>query len=160
MIKVTESPLKLIEIKSLEHSVKTIANSDDDRVILEDSIIKVDFDKQYNNKNDDFFRLCLKLSISPPRKRKGYKISCLIHGYFYIQDRKSAPSSNGLENSALAMVISYSRSYLKTLTYNCPYGTYILPSFDMQELVSKKLELLKKELDKEIAKNKTKTVEY
>ncbi|MCF7920569.1 MAG: hypothetical protein K9N06_11715 [Candidatus Cloacimonetes bacterium] len=146
MFKVKESPLKLIEIISIEHSVKTVTIPDVTEVNLRDSNIKVDFDKYDKVDNNDFFSVCLKLDISPKREKQGYKIKCVVNGYFFINDRINNPDATGLEKSALAIVISYSRAYIKTLTYNCRWGKYILPTFDMKDVVDKKIEKLRQKL--------------
>lgn len=147
MFKVQESPLKLIEIVSVEHSVKTISLPEVKEINLRNSIIRIDFNKQIKHENSDFFRICLELAISPPKGQQGYKIKCKVQGYFYIEDRDEKPESSSLENSALAMVISYTRAYIKTLTYNCCWGKYILPSLDMTDVVNQKIHTLKKELE-------------
>jgi len=142
MYRVKESQLKLIEVVSVEHSVKTKHVAEDKKVDLRNSNINLDFSKETKVENPDYFRICLSIVISPPRNKSGYLIKLETQGYFFIKDIEECDIAVGLSKSALAMVISYVRAYIKTLTYNCRWGKYVLPAIDLPDVVERKMEFL------------------
>jgi len=131
--------LQLFEIVSLNHSVKTIIKKKDlNKCDLSNEVIKADFEIQNKDDEINVFRVRFIINIGPKRDCSGYKIFSEVEAYFSVPLSEDEEEVNQekikFSRSAVAMVISYLRSYIKTLTYNCPFGKYTLPAIDLPKL--------------------------
>jgi len=141
MVKCELTELQLLEIISLDHSVETIYSknhSDQDDCDLSKHNIEADFEIQNNDDQINIFRVIFVLKITPFASLPGYRISSKVEAYFSVplceNESDINDSKKKYSRSSIAIVISYLRAYLKTLTYNCPYGKYTLPAINLPKL--------------------------
>jgi len=107
--------------------------------------IDIDFDI-FEAKEDkrNFKILMIVSSNNNDEKRPGYHFSIMAEGYFEITDEdyveRKEIKDNYLLMSAVPMMINSIRMYLATLSSNCPFGKWLMPSIDIQDLLTKKFE--------------------
>ncbi len=162
MIKCTKSDLKIDNIFSIKSSVETIFLSTEQEVIcFDDHQVNFEFDKFYNKDDKKCFLIILNVEILPPDGNPGYKIMSTIHGYFTIDNNAEIDDNQIFDyhNTALAIIISYLRSHLRNITHEGIYGSYLLHSINIVDLLEQKNQEFLKEKDihqkeRKIKKNK------
>jgi preprotein translocase subunit SecB len=111
--------------------------------------IEIDFDIFEAKEDDRKFKIVLIISSgNNDEKRPGYHFSVLSEGYFEITDKiydtKKEIKDNYLLLSAVPIMINSIRLFLVSVSSNGPFGKWLLPTIDIHDLVSQKVESYKK----------------
>lgn len=100
-------------------------------------------------KEDDSTRVFIKTSINHgDNKLPGYSIFAEGVAIFELTSENSLSEEdkkNLLRYSAVSITINSLRGFISSLTANAPFGKYILPSIDVNNLFQQKLAKVKKD---------------
>ena len=157
MLECKRSELIIHNIVAIKHSVQTItSNSENDKLCFYDHKIDCNFDKHLNIHDSKIFRIIIQIKITPPENQSGYYIESEMHGYFEIKPDIELDDDkiSAYHNTALAMIISYLRAHLRTITHECVFGAYTMPSVDFIDIIDKKNNELKKQRQRKESKKK------
>ncbi|SMN11069.1 hypothetical protein SPBRAN_1309 [uncultured Candidatus Thioglobus sp.] len=113
--------------------------------LMSDYAIDLNFDilEEANNINE--FIVCLEININNKSKKKpGYVIALKVDYLFQITggELDETAISNLKTLSAISIAIAKLRGDLERITQPYQFGTYSLPSIDMQDLFAKKQALI------------------
>jgi preprotein translocase subunit SecB len=141
-MQVKKSPLILEEVFIIASNIISVPETEEPEGKLNDFDIDVDFDIYGNDQNADARRVVVSVSGNDPDKPvPGYCFSIVAQGTFnYDKEAKIKKKDKDilLTHSAIPIVIGQIRSYLSTLTALGPFGSYLLPSIDMNHLLAMK----------------------
>ena len=148
-MQVKKSPLILEEVFIIASNIISVPEVEESTGALNEFEIDVDFDVYTNDSDSDARRVVISVSGNDQENPSpGYCFSIVAQGSFnYDKDTKIKKKDKDilLTHSAIPIVIGQIRSYLSTLTALGPFGSYLLPSIDMNHL----LELKKQDSEKE-----------
>lgn len=140
-----EAPIKLVNFMVLGAKFKFIApktkkEGQNPPLYFQDYVLDVDFTQRPID--DDKFHVFAKIAVNDnDSPLPGYQIVVEGAATFSIQS-KSDISEDVLNNlkyfSSINIVIGYLRSTINSLTVSAPFGPYLLPPVDMQDLFKKK----------------------
>ena len=103
--------------------------------------VDVDFDI-LGHKEEQIFKIIVSANINRENK-SGYTISVLAATFFRINgDVTEQEKMNLLQYSGVQMAIANLRAYIEGITSYYPLGKYILPTFDLQDLLNRKSEMV------------------
>jgi hypothetical protein len=100
-----------------------------------------DLDIDFGLSTDDFVRAFIKAEINRGESRKhGYSIFAEAVCIFSFEDADlPAEVKNSLEGfSTIYIALNSLRGLISNFTANAPFGRYILPSIDLNDLIEKK----------------------
>lgn len=101
--------------------------------------IDVDFDI-LGHKEEQIFKIVVSVKLNGENK-PGYTVSVLAAAFFRINGDVSESERNSLlQYSGVQMAIANLRAYIEGITSYYPLGKYTIPTFDLQDLLNKKLE--------------------
>jgi hypothetical protein len=140
------SPLQIIDfaITSFEFSMVYPSAEEDVTVHFKNYDLDIDFGLS----TDDFVRAFIKAEINRGENRKhGYSIFAEAVCIFSFEDAGlPADVKNSLEGfSTIYIALNSLRGLISNFTANAPFGRYILPSIDLNDLIEKKKASLLKE---------------
>jgi len=148
-MQVKKSPLILEEVFIIASNIISVPETEESTGTLNEFEIDVDFDVYTSDSDSDAHRVVVSVSGNDQENPSpGYCFSIVAQGSFnYDKDTKIKKKDKDilLTHSAIPIVIGQIRSYLSTLTALGPFGSYLLPSIDMNHL----LELKNKDSEKE-----------
>jgi preprotein translocase subunit SecB len=113
------------------------------REYLENLPIDIDFDVMNSPRADtedkEFYMASVKISINE-ENQEGYSIVVEAAGLFsFSQDKMpSEAEKSDLVLSGINITITSIRNYITTITTFSPFGQYILPTIDMNDLFTQK----------------------
>jgi len=151
------SPLKLIQffITRIEVDFSDPESYEDFVPESESENYNIDVDFSIKQLAKDVFHVFVKTDINKGGVLSGYEISSECLGIFHLSDEIPDEDIKKLINtSALVMTLNYLRAYIANATSSMPWGQYLLPSIDMQDLHSKKVQLIKELKPKQKKKRK------
>ncbi len=141
-MKPKKSPLQQTEFVVLESSVKVYLPEDARELDLCDIPVSIDFEVLEQESIDpSTFRIILELKGNESESVPGYKFELTVGGEYHISEEITPGSPEFIalvQSSALACLINESRVYLQTITAFLPFGSYILPMVDLNDLVQQK----------------------
>jgi len=147
-MKAKKSPMILKSFLLLNHKYQFIhtAEEPDVKKIMDDYLIDVD----YAIKSDDkgYFNLFTKIGVNNIDKPSpGYKL--FIEGVciFWFDNKKQISQtlkSQLLHGSGINICINNLRNILSVTTANGPFGRYLLPSLDVNQLLADKRQISQK----------------
>jgi len=141
-MQVKKSPLILEEVFIIASNIISLPESEKSTGQLNEFEIDVDFDVYTNDSDSDARRVVVSVSGNNQENPSyGYCFSIVAQGCFnYDKDTKIRKKDKDilLTHSAIPIVIGQIRSYLSTLTALGPFGSYLLPSIDMNHLLELK----------------------
>jgi preprotein translocase subunit SecB len=141
-MQVKKSPLMLDEVFIIASNIISFPENEESTGSLNDFDIDIDFDVYSNDADNDARRVVVSISgNNPDNPSPGYCFSIVAQGTFnYNKDSKIKKKDKDilLTHSAIPIVIGQIRSYLSTLTALGPFGSYLLPSIDMNNLLELK----------------------
>lgn len=141
-MQIKKSPLLLEEVFIIASNIISIPETEESSGQLNDFEIEVDFDIYSNDQETDARRVVVSVSgNNPENPSPGYCFSIVAQGSFnYDKDAKIRKKDKDilLTHSAIPIVIGQVRSYLSMLTALGPFGSYLLPSIDMNHLLETK----------------------
>lgn len=141
-MQVKKSPLILEEVFIIASNFISVPETEESTGALNDFEIDVDFDIYSNDQDADARRVVVSISGNDPDNPvPGYCFSIVAQGTFnYDKESKIRKKDKDilLTHSAIPIVIGQVRSYISTLTALGPFGSYLLPSIDMNHLLTSK----------------------
>jgi preprotein translocase subunit SecB len=154
---VKRSLLDLSEFVLIEQEFKFIQpeNQTEVEAVFDQYVIDIDF--SINTPDEVHFQILVKISINPDQQLPGYCITSTGVGFF---DFSRTPSINQQEKrdflqfSGISICINQLRGIMAALTANAPFGKYLLPAIDVNDLLKQKVDSLKKKDVKQSRKTK------
>ncbi|MCF8223723.1 MAG: protein-export chaperone SecB [Bacteroidales bacterium] len=147
-MKIPKSDLELIDFIIINSNYTFQEPKDQEsfnvRKVFSDYDINIDFgDTEPNEKEDNIFNFFIKVEINNCEKPlPGYSIFCEGVGLFKISNLKSLNeqiANNLLKISPLSICINNMRSYIMNITTYYPFGKFVLPSVDINNLIKAKI---------------------
>ncbi len=139
------SPLILEEVYIIGSNIISIPIEDGFDGEINSFDLDIDFDIYSGEEDSDARKIVLSISGNDmEHPTPGYCFSIIAEGNFsYNKTIKLAKQDKDilLTHSAVPIMIGQIRSYLSTLTALGPFGTYLMPSIDMNYLLNKKNEV-------------------
>lgn len=152
-MRVVKSPLILEEVYIVASNIVAIPMSDGFSGEINDFDIDIDFEVFTDNDDSDDRKVVVSIKgndIENPAP--GYVFSIVAEGVFnYNKSVKISKKDKDilLTHSAVPIVIGHIRSYLSTLSALGPFGTFLLPSVDMNNLLNGKKKAMNAENKKD-----------
>lgn len=141
-MKTKNSQLIFKEFYILASSLISIPLEDESDGLINDFSIDIDFDIYKSEEIENEFRIIVSIDGNDDENpTPGYCFGIIIEGYFGFDfDKKNDQNEIDvlLTRSAIPILIGQLRNYLSTITAMSPYGKYILPSIDMNDLLEQK----------------------
>ncbi len=142
-MKAKQSPLKLRDFTVFRSHVDFVSTENPKTVNLYDLPINIDFEIFEPDESGSLLRLVeMVLSVNKSGRKPGYKIDIRVSGVFEVENTGKLPDStihNLLGISTISLAISNIRGYLKNITAYGAYGSYLLPSIDINQLLDSKI---------------------
>ena len=143
-MQVKKSPLILEEVFVIASNIISIPQSEESTASINEFEIEIDFDIYSDESDADARRVVVSVSGNDSEHpAPGYCFSIVAQGTFnYDKETKIKKKDKDvlLTHSAIPIVIGQMRSYISTLTALGPFGSYLLPSIDMNHLLELKKE--------------------
>lgn len=143
-MQVHKSPLILEESFVIASNILSVPIPESFNGQLNDFTIELDFDIFLNEEDNDARRIILSIQGNDQEKPvPGYCFSVVAQATFnYDKTIKTSKKEKDilLTHSAIPMLIGHIRSYISTLTANGPFGVYLLPAVNMNDLLKQKEE--------------------
>lgn len=137
-----KSPLILEESFIIASNILSVPEPEEFKGILNDFTIDIDFDIFTNETDTEARRIVVSVQGNDQDNPvPGYCFSIVAQAtYNYDKLVKVSKKDKDvlLTHSAIPMVIGQIRSYLSTLTAHGPFGIYLLPAIDMNDLIKQK----------------------
>lgn len=154
---IKRSPLDLAEFVLIDQQYKFIEAEGDvpDRSFFDQYDIDIDF--SINTPDHLHFQIMVKIEVNPEQKLPGYFLASTGVGFFDFSrtpDISEQEKRDFLQMSGISICINQLRGVIAALTANAPYGRYLLPSIDVNDLLSQKAISLKEKGDKRDRKSK------
>ncbi len=135
------SPLELIDFAILSSTFKFIQPAADVDIRQLVNTYQIDIDFAINHQPEDT-KVFIKASINRGESRlAGYSIFAEGVAIFNLAESKKlsdADKQSLLGYSSVSIAINSLRGFISSLTANAPFGRYILPSVDMNDLFKQK----------------------
>jgi preprotein translocase subunit SecB len=155
-MKPTASPLAIIDFAITRMDFK-ISAPDDDTEISE-LFSRYDIDIDFGVRKDETIQVWVRAKINANEELKGYSIDAEAGCFFSFDDKSDLPAQHRetLEGfSAIYIGLNSLRGLISSFTANAPFGRYILPSLDLNELIEqKKKQQMEKTVKKKLVKKK------
>lgn len=137
-----KSPLILEEAYIIASNILAIPEPVDFNGKLNDFAVEIDFDIFVNQEDIDARRVLVSIQGNDQENPvPGYYFSIVAQATFnYEQNSQITKDEKDvlLTRSAIPIVIGHIRSYLSSLTAHGPFGIYLLPAIDMNDLLKQK----------------------
>jgi len=144
-----KSPLILEESFIIASNILSVPEPEEFKGILNDFTIDIDFDIFTKETDTEARRIVVSVQGNDQDNPvPGYCFSIVAQAtYNYDKLVKVSKKDKDvlLTHSAIPMVIGQIRSYLSTLTAHGPFGIYLLPAIDMNDLIKQKADSSAKE---------------
>lgn len=136
------SPLQQTQFVVLESSVKIYLPEESQELDLSKIPISMQFDFLEPEDNDpQCFKIVLSVAGNESESVPGYKFDLTVGGEYRLSE-SIKPGSDEFyayqTGSALACLINESRVFLQTVTAFLPFGSYIMPMVDLNDLLLQK----------------------
>lgn len=142
-MKVQLSPLVLLDFAILKSSFKFSTAKQETNIRDIAASYELDIDFAILKESDNSTRIFIKSAINQGKsKLPGYSI--FAEGVAVFNLSKEVPLSKEdknslLQYSAVSIALNSLRGFIASLTANAPFGRYILPSIDVNDLFKQKL---------------------
>ena len=155
-MKIQKSDLELIEFVIINSEYRFHEPKDDIEINIRELFSDYELNIYFGTSEpiedeDNIFNIFIKIDINNGKDPlPGYSIFCEGVGLFKIPNLKTLEDSvanNLLQISSLSISINSIRSYLMNITNYYPFGKFILPSIDMNQLISSKVQEKEAELN-------------
>jgi preprotein translocase subunit SecB len=144
---IKQSPLKLHQFFITRTEVDFSDPEEYENFNVEKEVEKYNIDIDFSIKRPlaNIFNVFVRTDINKGESFAGYKISSECIGIFHLDEELPDDDVKRLINtSALVMTINYLRAHISNVTSPMPWGPYFIPSIDMQDLHTKKIDLIKR----------------
>ncbi|MDB5246424.1 MAG: hypothetical protein JWQ40_818 [Segetibacter sp.] len=144
------SPLHVLDfaITAMDFSIVSSQNEEED---LTSYFQKYEIDIDFTLSKDQFLTVYIKTEINrSEEKLPGYTLMAEAACIFKFDEEAGLPDNiqQNLEGfSTIYIALNSLRGLISNFTANGPFGRYILPSIDLNDLIEKKKALLKVEKD-------------
>jgi hypothetical protein len=134
------SPLRIIDfaITKLDFEMIFTPEPDGDMIsIFQSYPLEIDFDLE----RDGYLRTFIKAEINKNKEIAGYSISAEAVCIFEFDNKEDLPGDvkRSMEGfSTIYIALNSLRGLISSFTANAPFGRYILPSIDLNDLIEKK----------------------
>jgi len=119
--------------------ILTIFPEKEQRVRLDKLKLGCDFEVFTSSNEDDTFDFIINLNIKCNEDEKpGYFMDLGAVGEFSLKNRKSLSEKTERQYilfTALPMVINGTRTFIQTVTALSPFGSFLLPALNLQEII-------------------------
>ncbi|SEL91758.1 hypothetical protein SAMN05421740_11385 [Parapedobacter koreensis] len=108
---------------------------------------EIDIDFSINTQDNIRFQVYVAIGVNKNGALPGYAISSEGVGFFDFSkaaDISKKEKGEFLQFSGISICINQMRGIIATLTSNGPFGKYLLPSIDVNDLLSEKLKAISK----------------
>ena len=140
-MKFKKSELELVEFSVVQSDFSVV--SPKSQKDLDDSILNYEIDINYTfpDLKSKPHRIFLKIEINKTRKQKaGYSIFVEGVAFFNLPDNMNEVKKLDLLNySGVPILLGNIRSFIASMTSFAPFGRYIVPSIDLQDLLMQKV---------------------
>lgn len=144
-----KSTLILEESFIIASNILSVPEPDDFAGKLNDFSIDIDFDIFTNEIDQDVRRIVVSVQGNDQENPvPGYCFSIVAQGAFNFDKTIKVSKKDKdtlLTHSAIPLIIGQIRSYLSSLTAHGPFGIYLLPAIDMNDLLKQKAQIAIKE---------------
>jgi len=136
------SPLNIIDFALLNFDFTFVQPNDNKAIELRDNFPKYELDIDFGINTTEIIQVIIKAEINRGKKRvAGYSIlaevACLFE--FNKQISVSDDARNSIEGfSTIYIALNTLRGVISNMTTNAPLGKYLLPSIDLNDLISQK----------------------
>ena len=142
-MKAKPSPLILIDFAILNSNFKFTAPANDIDIRELVSSYEIDIDFAFN-KNDGDTRVFIKTAINQGDDEKpGYSIfaeGVAVFEFLEEANLTEVDKKSLLQYSSVSIALNSLRGFIATLTANAPFGRYIFPSIDVNDLLKQKVQ--------------------
>lgn len=118
---------------------------------------EIDIDFSINTQDNIRFQVYVAIGVNKNGALPGYAISSEGIGFFDFSkaaDISKKEKGEFLQFSGISICINQLRGIISSLTANGPFGKYLLPSIDVNDLLQKKVKALSKHVNKTTRKPK------
>lgn len=141
-MEIKKSPLEIIDYGALNITFNSVLCDEKEEIDIYKYPIEIDFglNESENNQKMLFIKVWSNFNDNPG---PGYSFSVETVTFFRIENAEELDEqtmNNLLIYSVLGIAYSNLRGIINNISNTGPYGRYILPSVDLQDLVSKKQE--------------------
>lgn len=150
-MKPQSSPLNIVDFAILNFELNFIAPQANQDFDYQRDFKSYELDIDFDINNDDFFQVFIKADINRGElKAPGYSIFAEAACIFQINnDRLNDEQKNSLKDfSTIYIALNSLRGLISSFTANAPFGRYILPSIDLNDLINKKKASIKQSSQK------------
>jgi hypothetical protein len=135
----------------LESSVKVIISKETTQIDVSQIPIEIDFDILQNPEREPYAtRVVMTIKGNSKKEVAGYMIFLKVGGEYRLSEELEVQSNEYrllISNSAVACLINEARVYLQTLTAFFPFGPYIMPMIDMNDIWEQKSSIEKSKMN-------------
>lgn len=146
-MKPKDSPLVLSDYYIVASSVIAIPAPDGFNGVINAIPIEVDFNILQKIGDKTNFKVVVSIDGNDPQSPSpGYCFNIVAEGLFYFnhfEELKQEERDSLLSHSAVPLIIAHIRAHLASYTSIGPFGKYILPLFDFNDLAQQKADELK-----------------
>jgi hypothetical protein len=141
-MKPKNSPLQQTQFVVLDSSIKLYVPDNASEIDLSKIPVTMDFDLLENENNDPHtLRIVLSITGNESDQVPGYIFNLTVGGEYSLSNNIEPGSDEYkayVKNSALACLINESRVFLQTISSFLPFGSYIMPMVDLNDLLLQK----------------------
>lgn len=154
------SPLQLTDFQLLDLQYQFVNPVETDTVDINDlfSSYEIDVDFAIQPQDDANFTIFTKAGINQTGSKPGYKLFAEGVSTFRITDSAALPETtlqNLLVFSGVGIAMQQLRSRIADLTSFAPFGKYMLPTLDVDDLLTRKREQAKEKIAQSNSGTKT-----
>ena len=146
------SPLKLIDFAVLRMDYDFFPP--DENTHPQQYFARYELDLDFDVVKNDILHIIMSVDINVnDSPLPGYKISAKVASLFKLEDSPNMTTEqrNSIEGfSTIYIALNNLRGIISSFTSSGPFGRYILPSIDLNDLIQKKRKSVKKESNEEI----------
>jgi preprotein translocase subunit SecB len=133
------SPLQILDFALTELEFKMIP-PENEQVDIVQSFKDYELDIDFGLSNDDFLKVYIKAEVNRDEKLPGYSMmveaACIFQ--FDAGDLEEGIQRQLEGFSTIYIALNSLRGLISNFTSNAPFGRYILPSIDLNDLIEKK----------------------
>lgn len=141
-MKPSPSPLNIIDCAIMNFELNFVAPEEVEDFDVQGSFKDYPLDIDFDISSNDFFQVFIKADINRSSERRpGYSIFAEAACIFKFDEHKQLNSEqrNSLKDfSTIYIALNSLRGLISNFTANAPFGRYILPSIDLNDLITKK----------------------
>lgn len=159
-MKPSASPLSIVDFAITSFDFKFITPTDGSQIDVKKLFSNYDIDIDFGIHSNEITHVYMraKINCNEKEKKPGYFIdaeaTCIFEFNEKIEISKDAKSS--MEGfSTIYIALNTLRGFISQITANAPWGRYILPSIDLNDLIEKKKQELSNNNKEKVKKKST-----